>query len=84
MADGQRKLWDEAEAGRGRSNPDVLEEQLRFLVLFYNSRQKQDIQRLVSLGQRISQVGFVNFLAAQHVQTKLPKLANLTLEALQR
>lgn len=84
VADGQRKLWDEAEASKWRSDPDVLREQLRFLVLFYNSRQQQDIQRLGNLSQRISEVGCVNFLAAQQIQTKLTKLANFALEALQR
>ena len=83
LADGQRKLWDEAEAGRTPSDPSVLVEQLRFLVLFYNSRSQQDGRRLVSLSQRISDVGCVNFLAAQPVQTKLPKFASIALEALQ-
>ena len=83
LADGQRRLWDQAEASRGSSDPSVLVEQLRFLVLFYNSRQPQDLKRLVSLSRRISAAGCIEFLATQQVQTKLPKLANYALEALQ-
>lgn len=83
LADSRRRLWDGAEAARGNLDSTILVEQLRLLVLFYNPRQQQDFARLVSLSQRISDVGCVEFLAAQQIQAKLPKLANIALEALQ-
>lgn len=84
VANSQRRVWDEVEKeNRGSSRLDVLTEQLRFLVLFYSSKEAHDQARLLNLSQRISSFGSSEFLTAQSIQSKLTKIAAITLNALE-
>lgn len=85
VADSRRRSWDESNTGQLRSlgADSVLAEQLRLIVTFFNHRRRDDLDRLVNLSQRISHAGFETFLARQDIQTRLVRLGNNALEALQ-
>ena len=86
LADSRRRTWDEIEVGKsGVANSEsTLVEQLQLLVAFFNPRRRDDIQRLVTLSGRIFVVGYETFLCRQDVQPQLLRLANVSLDALQR
>jgi ubiquitin-protein ligase E3 C len=81
LAESRRFSWDSVEAqGSGR---DVSVEQLRLLVAFFDSRRKDDLQRLITLSLRIANVGFEVVLGREGVQPLLARLAHVTVDALQ-
>jgi ubiquitin-protein ligase E3 C len=82
LANSQRALWDEVASASDAGEYATVVEQLKFLVLFFNSSQRQDILRLLSLAQRIEALGCSRFLGEQQIHLKLPKLAKFALESL--
>lgn len=82
LAESRRALWDSIQA-EGAREGSVPVEQVRLLVAFFNTREKDDHERLKSLSSRIANVGFEAFLAQKDVQSLLPQLALVTVSALQ-
>jgi ubiquitin-protein ligase E3 C len=86
LADSRRKVWDEANEAL-ETSPDPSElvvKQVQLIVTFFNRRHKDDIERLVALGQRISNFGYEGFLSLPRIHPQLLRLASTTLDALQR
>jgi ubiquitin-protein ligase E3 C len=81
LADSRRLVWDDLEAKGGQTGP-VLVEQLQLLTTFFNSRRQDDLVRLTNLSGRISTLGYEVFLSRQEIQSRLLRLASITLEAL--
>jgi ubiquitin-protein ligase E3 C len=83
LADARRKAWDETSTTQQTSGTEaILAEQLRLIVTFFSQRRRDDLDRLANLSQRISHVGYEAFLARPDIQSKLPRLAGITLETL--
>jgi hypothetical protein len=80
LADSRRLVWDDLEAKGGQTGP-VLVEQLQLLTTFFNSRRQDDLVRLTNLSGIIT-LGYEVFLSLQEIQSRLLRLASITLEAL--
>ncbi|RDL39570.1 Uncharacterized protein BP5553_03910 [Venustampulla echinocandica] len=83
LADSRRSAWDETNA-RPQDGEGVLVEQLQLILHFFNQRRRDDIDRLIIMSQRIPHVGYDTFLELPAIQPLLPRLATVTLSALQR
>lgn len=83
LANSRRCAWDEANT-RPQDAEAGLVDQVQLIPHFFNQRRKDDIDRLVALSQRISQVGYETFLQLPEIQPLLPRLAAITLDALRR
>ncbi len=85
LADSRRAQWDEIEANGGRSSSEVvLIEQVKLLVAFFSPQRRDDAGRLASLSSSIAFLGYRDFLGLKDMQPLLARLANVTLEALQK
>jgi len=85
LADSRRAQWDEIEANSRQSSSEVvLIEQVRLLVAFFSPQRRDDAGRLASLSSRIASLGYPVFLGLKDMQPLLARLANVTLEALQK
>lgn len=82
LAESRRSLWDGVQA-EGSAEVSVSVEQVRLLVAFFNSRRRDDLERLMSMSLRVSSLGYEAFLARKDVQPLLAQLALITVEALQ-
>ena len=85
MAESRRALFDETDvANTGSTGIGVwLVQKTRLLVAFFNRRRKDDINRLIALGEMISAFGYVPFLAYQDIEQQVVPLSRATLAALQ-
>lgn len=84
LANDQRKLWDELESCHDAEYYEVVVEQTKLLILFYNSAHVRDLQRLLLLSQKVSKVGVQDFVKSEQLQHKLSKLASISLTALHK
>ncbi|KAJ5042822.1 uncharacterized protein L3040_004215 [Drepanopeziza brunnea f. sp. 'multigermtubi'] len=85
LADSRRRIWDELARKDDLPDPHSrLIQQLQLLVVFYSPRREDDIERLSSLSLGISAFGYEAFLACPEIQPQLVRLANATLEGLQK
>lgn len=85
LADSRRAQWDEIEANDGQSSSEVvLIEQVKLLVAFFSPQRRDDVGRLASLSSSIASLGYRDFLGLKDMQPLLARLANVTLEALQK
>lgn len=82
LAESRRLLWDSVQA-QGSEQDSVSVEQIKLLVAFFNSRRKDDLQRLITLSSRVANLGFENILTRKDVQSLLARLAHVTVDALQ-
>ncbi|KAG0648937.1 HECT-type E3 ubiquitin transferase [Hyphodiscus hymeniophilus] len=82
LADSRRDAWDRTQAG-GSGSEATLAEQLRILVAFFSARRPADLKRLEDLSQTIGPMRWESFLRRQDIQPRIPRLAQITLEALQ-
>jgi ubiquitin-protein ligase E3 C len=86
LANSRRKVWDESneELGTSSGSSELVVKQVKLIVAFFNRRHRDDIERLAILCQRIQTFGHEEFLRLPQIQIRLQRLANITLEALQR
>lgn len=82
LAESRRALWDSIQAGES-ADASWCVEQVRLLVSFFNSRRRDDLERLISMSTNIATFGFEIFLARQDVQPLLAQLAQIAVRALQ-
>ncbi|TAQ89606.1 hypothetical protein B7494_g2098 [Chlorociboria aeruginascens] len=83
LADSRRKVWDSENVRDG--NPKSVSKlvgQLQLFLAFFNARRRDDLERLLTLCQCISIVGYGPFLNLLEIQPCLPRLAKVTLDAL--
>jgi len=84
LADSRRHIWDSNTAeAKFLQSFEPLVEQVQLLVAFFNSRRRDDFERVALLSHRISVSGYSTFLALQDIQPQLVRLAKVALEALQ-
>ena len=82
LADARRKAWDRPEATKSGSEA-ALAEQLRLLLAFFSARRHEDLRRLEDLSRKIAPMGYEPFMSREDIQPRIPRLAKITLEALQ-
>ncbi|KAE8450884.1 hypothetical protein EG329_005324 [Mollisiaceae sp. DMI_Dod_QoI] len=82
LADSRRTIWDSIQA-EGSREGSVSVEQVRLLVTFFNTRERDDLERLMNLSSKIANLGYENFLARKDIQPLLAQLAEVTVGALQ-
>jgi ubiquitin-protein ligase E3 C len=77
LADVRRRAWDDADASDRTSA--LLVEHTQLLIAFFSPRREDDVDRLISLSQRISAAGYGSFLARQDIQPQIVRLSTITL-----
>ena len=82
LADSRRNAWDGIEAG-GSGSEAALAEQLRLLIAFFTTQRHEDMERLGTLCLKIARTGYESFLDREDILPRIPRLAIITLEALQ-